>query len=291
MNTGLPEKKLCWRITRICNLNCPFCLAGNWANYPDTTRTSEALQVISLLKECGFARVGISGGEPLLRPDLLRILEECVSAGVQPTVTTNATLFDDSLFDFFSTSRIKLKISLHGPRDVHNSVVGIDTYNTVFSAVTRLCEDGAQVTINSVVSRKNSKDFLDMLKAFDDIPIERVVFQFMAQRERARGLGNICLDTDEKEIFRSQIQNWARDESPNFVVDFKDFSSERTVNIVIETDRTVILASNLERRDIILGACSGRALEQAYDAIMAIGIIESQDPTDILMCERQVQKV
>jgi len=61
-------------VTANCPYNCPFCSYGN-REYDDLT-TEQWIDIIQQLKQLGTAIIGITGGEPLLRNDLEKIIKE-----------------------------------------------------------------------------------------------------------------------------------------------------------------------------------------------------------------------
>ncbi|MDD6611246.1 MAG: putative 7-carboxy-7-deazaguanine synthase QueE [Clostridiales bacterium] len=59
---------------RGCNLNCSFC-DTMWVNQPDTSYTGmTAEEICQLVQETGVKNVTITGGEPLLQPDITQLL-------------------------------------------------------------------------------------------------------------------------------------------------------------------------------------------------------------------------
>lgn len=80
------------RIIGACNLSCPFCYGPKHSFPPiDTTKLTE---LIRKLPSLGVQRVVITGGEPLLAPDILTILEELKKQNIQILLNTNGTLLE-----------------------------------------------------------------------------------------------------------------------------------------------------------------------------------------------------
>lgn len=64
-----------WAITGRCNYKCKHCfMAKDLNNYSDEFSTSECLNIVNQIADCGVEEVYITGGEPLLRKDFLRSL-------------------------------------------------------------------------------------------------------------------------------------------------------------------------------------------------------------------------
>jgi hypothetical protein len=76
------------QITRRCTMACPQCyasseLAGTHMAFDDVAR------LLRELAEAGICQIAIGGGEPLLHPDIVAILELGRSLGLVPNLTTN----------------------------------------------------------------------------------------------------------------------------------------------------------------------------------------------------------
>lgn len=76
-----------------CNLECTYCLTDSAPSSPRRELSAGAMiTVANRAQELGFAALGVTGGEPFLRPDMVETL--AAMAAVLPTVVlSNATLF------------------------------------------------------------------------------------------------------------------------------------------------------------------------------------------------------
>lgn len=79
-----------------CNLACTYCLTDSAPSSPRRELSAEAMVTAARqAEELGFAALGVTGGEPFLRPDMAETL--AAMAAVLPTVVlSNATLFTGS---------------------------------------------------------------------------------------------------------------------------------------------------------------------------------------------------
>ena len=91
-NVPLSFPQVCsFELTYRCNLKCKHCYIGT----PPTTQemdTKSALQAIEKIAETGFVGIPLSGGEPLLRNDLLSLAKETKSYDMDVILSTNGTL-------------------------------------------------------------------------------------------------------------------------------------------------------------------------------------------------------
>src|SRR5512139_1550927 len=69
--TAPPLRMIAWEVTRSCNLNCIHCrAAAQRGPYPGELGTEEALRLIDEIVSFSQPVVILTGGEPLLRPDI-----------------------------------------------------------------------------------------------------------------------------------------------------------------------------------------------------------------------------
>ena len=79
-------------LTDRCSLRCTYCMPAEglpWIAGADLLTTPELMRLVGLLVEHGINKVRLTGGEPLLRPDVVEIVAELVGLGVDVSVTTN----------------------------------------------------------------------------------------------------------------------------------------------------------------------------------------------------------
>ena len=83
-------------ITRRCNLNCDYCYQKNRAHSDkDVTEVETELKTILRLRKCDT--VFISGGEPLIHPQLEKIVRMVSSYKVKPVVVTNGHILNKDM--------------------------------------------------------------------------------------------------------------------------------------------------------------------------------------------------
>ena len=85
-----------WESTVACNLACVHCRASaQTAPEPDELTTDEVFGLIDQLAEFSQPIFVISGGEPLMRPDLEDLIGHAVGRGMRAVISTNGTLITE----------------------------------------------------------------------------------------------------------------------------------------------------------------------------------------------------
>jgi len=139
------------QITRDCNFKCRYCL---FTRDHDINRHHEkvnmpwevAKQSIDFLfdhsQESQNITITFFGGEPLLNFKLIKVVvdyaeKKFISKGVSYSLTTNGSILDDQMIDFFISHDFDLLISLDGSEEIQNQhrkfyENGMGTFNIVF---------------------------------------------------------------------------------------------------------------------------------------------------------------
>ncbi|HUW63109.1 MAG TPA: putative heme d1 biosynthesis radical SAM protein NirJ2 [Spirochaetia bacterium] len=106
-----------WNTTNECNLTCRHCYRDAGVKKAEELSTAEGLALIDEIARAGFKIMIFSGGEPLLREDILQLVQHAKSRGLIPVFGSNGTLLTGDL-----ARRLKeagaaaIGISLDSPR-------------------------------------------------------------------------------------------------------------------------------------------------------------------------------
>ncbi|MBI3077187.1 MAG: radical SAM protein [Deltaproteobacteria bacterium] len=120
-----------WNITRRCNLHCAHCYldaAFREGRRGDELDTGECLRVIDQITAVNpNALLILTGGEPLLRPDLFTIADYATRQGLLPVIGTNGTLLTRGLAQKMLRHGVKgVGLSLHALRpEAHDAFTGV----------------------------------------------------------------------------------------------------------------------------------------------------------------------
>ncbi len=160
-----------WEITNACNLDCVHCESAAGAERPAELNTEEALQVCEDLASLGCRDVNLSGGEPLLRPDLPLICERLAALGMRPIVVSNLTLLDERHLAMLQRVGVRcIGTSLDGPQQVHDRIrrvrgASFSPFERTIRTISTLKERGFHVSVVTHISLWN----IDHLDAVADV--------------------------------------------------------------------------------------------------------------------------
>ncbi len=112
-----PELRLvAWEVTRRCNLSCLHCRASAESGpYLDELSTEEGFHFMEQIREVGRPVVILTGGEPLLRPDIFDLARYGYSLGLRMVMAVNGTLLDiENAFKLKASGIQRISISMDG---------------------------------------------------------------------------------------------------------------------------------------------------------------------------------
>jgi AdoMet-dependent heme synthase len=169
MDRPFPELRLvAWETTRNCNLNCVHCRAsadrGPFAGELDT---QAAFRLLDQIAAVGKPIVILTGGEPLLRPDIFEIAQYGTGKGLRMVMAPNGTLITEEIAGQIAKAGIKrISISLDGPdHESHDAFRGVNgAFDGAISGIARAKAAGIEFQINTTITRANLNQIDDIQK-------------------------------------------------------------------------------------------------------------------------------
>ena len=134
-----------------CNLACGGC--GKIQHPTEVLRSHlTPEQCFAAVEECGAPMVSIPGGEPLLHPQIVEIVEGIVARRRYLYLCTNAIKLEEMLPLFRPSPYLAFSVHLDGPREEHDHAVCREgVYDMAVSAIRAARKAGFRVTTNSTL--------------------------------------------------------------------------------------------------------------------------------------------
>lgn len=160
-------RMVAWEVTRQCNLSCVHCRASAGKGpYEGELTTQEALHLLNDIASQADPVVILTGGEPLLRSDILDIASHGTALGLRMVMAPNGTLLMPELAEELRQAGIqRLSISIDGSTsEAHNAFRGVQgAYEGALSGIRAAKEVGLPFQINTTVTRRNVEDLPEIL--------------------------------------------------------------------------------------------------------------------------------
>jgi mycofactocin biosynthetic radical S-adenosylmethionine protein MftC len=190
-------------ITNRCNLNCKHCSIAPSFNSAEELSKKEWFSVIDDLTEAKVLQLLISGGEPLMRPDIFDILDYIDKKAIYlEGLNTNGTLITKEaaakLASYKKLNHIQISIDGASP-ETHDKIRGVDTFNKMLEGAESLAEKKCRLGVFTTVNKYNSKDLEDIVKLSIKLGVRSVNFTPILK------IGNACLHDKEIGLSRYEL--------------------------------------------------------------------------------------
>ena len=117
-----PGPVVIWNLVRRCNLTCKHCYSISAdIDFPGELSTEQVFEVMEDLKRFKVPVLILSGGEPLLRPDIFEISKRAKDMGFYVGLSSNGTLIDENnIQQIADIGYDYVGVSLDGIKDTHD---------------------------------------------------------------------------------------------------------------------------------------------------------------------------
>ncbi|MEO8249578.1 MAG: radical SAM protein, partial [Burkholderiales bacterium] len=162
-----PGPVVIWNLIRRCNLTCKHCYSISADHdYEGELSTQEVFCVMDDLKAFKVPVLILSGGEPLLRPDLFDIAARARDMRFYVGLSTNGTLIDEAMADKVVAAGFDyVGISLDGIGATHDKFRRLEgAFDRSLAAVRHLRERGLKVGLRFTMTDMNAHDLPAMLQ-------------------------------------------------------------------------------------------------------------------------------
>ncbi|MBI9073799.1 MAG: heme b synthase [Desulfatibacillum sp.] len=212
-----PPRLVAWEITRNCNLSCVHCrAAAEKGPYPGELDTQACFTLLDGIAEVGQPIVILTGGEPLLRPDIFEVAKYGTDKGLKMVMAPNGTLVNDENAQKMADSGIgRISISLDGASaDIHDKFRGVEgAFAASLKGIECAKRAGIDFQINTTITQQN----LDQIEAIQQLAVDLGAVAHHIFLLVPTGRGKYILD---QEISAEQYEatlNWfydQRDKTP-----------------------------------------------------------------------------
>jgi len=149
---GRPVTSIRVSVTQKCNLHCFYCHreGEDYEKYNYTEMTPEEIErILKLVASFGVGKVKLTGGEPLIRSDILKIVKKIRSLSEisEVSMTTNGTLLNELAKPLKKAGLARVNVSLDtlNPK-TFGMITGVDAFNKVISGI----KEAVEVNLNPV---------------------------------------------------------------------------------------------------------------------------------------------
>jgi len=212
---------IAWEVTRSCNLNCVHCrAAAKCGPYPGELSTEKCFQLIDEIAAMSSPVIILTGGEPLLRPDIFEIATYGTNKRLRMVMATNGTLVDSATVKKMIQSGIKrVSISIDGKdapsHDNFRQEKG--AFDKAMLGIAAMNEAGMEFQINTTITTVNLSQIKDILKLAKKLGAAAHHIFLLVPTGRGRDLADQAITSADYE----ETLMWFYQESMNCEIQLK----------------------------------------------------------------------
>lgn len=140
-----------WALTYRCGLKCAYC--DYWNQKTNELSFSQILKIIDEIAKAKVKFISFTGGDPLLRKDIGKIINYTYSKGIFVSLSTNGLLVPEKIDELKNADRTQ--VSIDGPEKINDILRGNGSYKAALLATKTLIKAGKKVRIATVISKNN----------------------------------------------------------------------------------------------------------------------------------------
>lgn len=186
-----------WNMTRRCNLKCVHCYARAVdVHGKDEIDTASAKRMIDDLAAYGVPVMLFSGGEPLVREDLVELAAYAVEKGMRAVISTNGTLITpQKAAELKKVGLSYVGISLDGLEEAHDRFRGKKgSFAKALEGVENCQAEGLKVGLRFTINKRNAAEIPGIFNILRDMEIPRACFYHLVYSGRGSELIREDLD-------------------------------------------------------------------------------------------------
>ncbi len=207
-----------------CNLACPGC--GKIQHPTEVLRKRMSVeQALAAMEECGAPMVSIAGGEPLLHPEIDRMVRALLDRKIFVYLCTNGVLLRRKLHLFEPSPYFSFALHVDGLRERHDLAVDRDgVFDEAVAAIREAKAAGFRVTTNSTFFNTDSPETVRQVLDFlnDELEVDSMMISPGYAYEKAPDQDHFLPVDQTRKLFRQAFadgrrEHWRLNHSPLFL--------------------------------------------------------------------------
>jgi 12,18-didecarboxysiroheme deacetylase len=189
-----------WNVGQRCNLKCVHCYSQSKdIEYPNELNTKEAKAMLDGLAEYGAPVILFSGGEPLMREDLMELITYARDKGLRAVISTNGTLITEEKAEELKKFGLSyVGISLDGLKETNDKFRGIEgAFDDALQGIRNCIKVGIKVGLRFTINKRNAQDIPGIFELIEEEKIPRVCFYHLVYSGRGSRLMEEDLSHEE----------------------------------------------------------------------------------------------
>ena len=184
-----------WNVTRECNMKCSHCYINATENkLQNELSTQEGKNLIDQICKVSKPLLILSGGEPLLRPDIYELIQYGASKGLKMGLGCNGSLIDDAVaakLKAAGIATVSISLDSHIPAQ-HDEFRGVaGSWEKAVNACKALRKNNVLVQVNTTLTHQNYSQIDEIMSLAEEIGVENFHLFFLVPTGRGTKLTDI----------------------------------------------------------------------------------------------------
>ena len=180
-----------WNVTYRCNLKCAHCyIDARGRSGQDELSSEEALAMINDLAAMRVPVLLFSGGEPLMRKDVLGLARYALERGLRPVLSTNGTLIDRPMASRLKAAGFQYAgVSLDGLEDTHDRFRRqAGAFRAAIEGIRNCTAAGVRAGVRFTLNALNAADLPGLLDLVEELAVPRFCLYHLVYSGRGKRL-------------------------------------------------------------------------------------------------------
>ncbi|MGF3554418.1 MAG: radical SAM protein [Thermoplasmatota archaeon] len=207
--SGAPYQ-IVWDVTYACNLHCKHCYATAGKIWEAELNTDQALHAIDIFDKSGVTIIAFSGGEPLVRPDILELTRYAADKGIYVAIATNGTLINKDKAKQMRKAGVEfVQISLDGAKaETHDTFRGINgAFDKTVQGIKNCVDEKFFVEVSTTTTKYNYKEIPQVIELSEKLGANWFMAFNFVPTGRGKDITSIDLSPDEREEMLKMLWN------------------------------------------------------------------------------------
>ncbi|WP_435349312.1 TIGR04347 family pseudo-SAM/SPASM protein [Haloarchaeobius sp. HRN-SO-5] len=202
-----------WNCTKQCNLRCRHCYASADTDLaPGELSTTEGKRLLDDLADYGVPVVLFSGGEPLVRDDLVELVGHAADRGLRPVLSTNGTLATPGRAAALRDAGLAYAgVSVDGLPERNDAFRGEEgAFDAAVRGIEAFLDVGLKTGLRYTITRHNADDLTGVVSLLHDVGVDRFCFYHLDYGGRGADISDADLTPEERRAAVSELCDLTR---------------------------------------------------------------------------------
>ncbi len=203
-----------WNLSKQCNLYCTHCYAtADTEAAPGELSTEEGERLLDDLADYGVPVVLFSGGEPLVRDDLVELVSYADDKGIRPVLSTNGTLITPENARELRDAGLRYAgVSVDGLPERNDAFRGREgAFDAAVRGIRACLDAGLKTGLRYTITERNDADLRGVVDLLYEEGVNRFCFYHLDYGGRGADIVDADLPPEEKRAAVKRLCDLARE--------------------------------------------------------------------------------